>query len=479
MKSALALDLGTTSIAAVAVSEEGKIIARAQRPNSSAIDSLPPGHAEQNPQQIRSIALEVLRELAEHPQVKPHCLGITGQMHSLLVVDRKRNPVTNLITWQDRRANEPDSTGNQSYLEAYLEKISESALENSGCRLSPGYMAVTLFVLSKQNRLPETVFQASFLADWIAAELCNGTIVTDRSNAASSGVYDLKQDCWSEELITAGGFSTELFPPVKESGAVVGELTEDIAALTGLPSGLPVCNAIGDNQAAVLGSVPSGDPAIQINIGTGGQISWPVDQFLRVEGMDTRYLPQQRFMLVGAGLAGGDAYAWVKRTASNWLTALGLELSDDEIYSRMNELAAQLPEENDNLTCEPLFRGTRRTPKARAVFAGIDNENFTLGHISRAVMQGIAHGMDSFYQQAGVARPEHLRHIIGSGNGLRKNKLLIDILEKTFDREILVPVHQEEAAFGTALLAGSMTGLWSDLETAGSRIRLVSARTAD
>src|SRR4029077_16265817 len=124
-------------------------------------------------------------------------------------------------------------------------------------------------------------------------------------------------------------------------------------------AGLPVCNAIGDNQAAVLGSVPAGAPAIQINVGTGGQINWPVNEFTRLEGMETRYLPIGRLMLVGPGLSGGDAYAWVNRTAAKWLEAFGVAHSDAEIYARMNALAGALPETDDGLSCEPLFRGTR------------------------------------------------------------------------------------------------------------------------
>ena len=345
----------------------------------------------------------------------------------------------------------------------------------TGCRLAPGYLAVTLFVLSQRDQWPADAARATFLADWIAAELCDTPIVTDRTNAAGSGVFDLQRDTWSAGLIEAGGLATSWFVPVRESGAVIGHLTPEIAAQTGLAAGLPVSGPIGDNQAAVLGSMPAGEPAIQINVGTGGQINWPVDRFLRVEGMDTRYLPPGRFMLVGAGLAGGDAYAWVNRTVAAWLQTFGCEVSTDEIYRRMNELAVAIPAGNDGLVCQPLFRGTRRQPHARGELTGVGFDNFTLGHVARAVLQGIADGMYSFYQLAGDARPVEFQRIIGSGNGLRKNRLLAEILAKTFQREVWLPVHEEEAAYGTALLAGSMTGLWPDLQTAGAHIQLAPA----
>ena len=474
MTLALALDLGTTSIAAVAVDNSGALVARATITNSSTVNGLPAGHAEQDPSQLRSLAFQCLRELAAQLPSAPICLGITGQMHGGLLVDARRRPLTNLVTWQDRRANTP-TADKRSFLESLLSRCSESALLRTGCRISPGYLAATLAVWAEQRALPAEAHRALCLADWISAELRDADAITDRSHAASTGVYDLERDEWSSELIEAAQFPASLLPEVRESGEALGGLSSAAAAATGLPIGLPVCNSVGDNQAAVLGSVPAGEPAIQINIGTGGQINWPIQRFLRVDGMDTRYLPFGRYMLVGAGLAGGDAYAWVNRTAADWLRALGHEMTSDEIYRRMNELAVQVPADCEGLQCEPSFRGTRRQPLLRGSFTGVTNENFTLGHVSRAVLQGIANGMYWFYDHAGEHRPDALRRIVGSGNGLRTNPLLVDIINRTFGREVWLPMHHEEAAYGAALLAGSTTGLWTDLKSAGRHIRVERA----
>jgi sugar (pentulose or hexulose) kinase len=279
-------------------------------------------------------------------------------------------------------------------------------------------------------------------------------------------------------LLNACGLSPELMPEVRESGAVLGGLSRAMAEATNLSAGLPVCNAIGDNQAAVLGSVPAGSPAIQINVGTGGQINWPIERFVRLEGMETRYLPVGRLMLVGPGLSGGDAYAWVNRTAAKWLAAFGVERSPDEIYARMNELAAAIPEADDSLVCAPLFRGTRWKPAARGEFHNVTFDNFSLGHVGRAVLRGIAQAMYSFYEGAGSSRPERLDRIIGSGNGLRKNPLLVRAISQRFNRPVWFPSHTQEAAYGAALLAGASTGFWPDLQSAGRNIQLVAATVA-
>src|SRR5690606_14010004 len=128
-------------------------------------------------------------------------------------------------------------------------------------------------------------------------------------------------------------------------------------------------------QAAVLGSVPTGDPAIQINVGTGGQINWPVPAFVRVAGMETRPLPIERYMVVGAGLAGGDAYAWVIRTVQNWLRTFQAQHDEAAVYEAVTRLASEASDDCSGLTCEPLFRGTRRQPNARGSFQGITPEN--------------------------------------------------------------------------------------------------------
>lgn len=472
MPVSLGLDLGTTSISALAVNDNGTVVARSSCNHDAAIRGLPAGHAEQDPQVFVEAAIKVLRDVSGQLAQRPECLGLTGQMHGVLLLDESLSPVTNLITWQDLRSSESAAAGAGTWLEDFRSRCDEHMVSSTGCRLSPGYMGVTLYVETQRNNVPKTATCASFVADWVTATLTAGeTIVTDRSNAAASGVFDLEHDCWSPALLAAGNLNPDWFPEVRESGTVVGSLSRDTAESTGLPHGLPLCTAIGDNQAAFLGSVPSGEPAIQINVGTGGQINWCVDSFHRVDGMDTRYLPHDRFMLVGAGLAGGDAYAWVNRTIGRWLRELGFELAPDDLYSRLTQLATTADSRGE-LRCEPLFRGTRQRPAVRGSFAGVTEDNFTLGNIARSVLVGVAEAMRWFFDNAGNARPKEFTRIIGSGNGLRRNPLLSRALEDVFSSEVWLPRHVEEAAFGAALLAGTSVGLWPNLEEAGNQIEL-------
>ena len=496
MKLALGLDLGTTTTSAIAVREDGSVAASVTRANNADVkDSagFVARAAHQFPDQHFETAIRLLRELAVQIDGSPCSLGLTGQMHGGMLLGATRSPWTPLITWQDRAATVVRRDG-MTDLEAFRSGCSDAEIAKTGCNPAAGYLGVTLRSLQRLSLaeppvplpgIPANAKWAVLLADWIAAEFCAQAPVTDRSNAASTGLYNLHDDCWSDALIAAAGSDRALLPEVRESGEVIGDLAPEIAARTGLPAGLPVCNAIGDNQAAVLGSVPAGEAAIQINVGTGGQINWPVAGFVRVEGMDTRYLPLGRFMLVGAGTAGGAAYGWVRQMAETWLRALDATSGrsaklishygrhpTSDLYEHLNALAAVVPEDADGLVCEPFFRGTRRRPDARGLFRGVDESNFTPGHVARAVLNGIAAALHAFYESAGAHRPATVTRIIGSGNGLRKNRLLVETLARVFGRDVWLPAHREEAAYGAALLAGSQTGVWSRLEAAGTCIRL-------
>jgi sugar (pentulose or hexulose) kinase len=475
MPIALGLDLGTTSVSAVAVGDDGRLLAKATKAHHADVPGLPSGHAEQSPARILNVAVDTLREIAASLRVPPTCLGLTGQMHGVVLIDKTLQPRTNLITWQDKRSLEAAGNG-RSWLEEFRGRCNEAGMLRTGCTPSPGYLAVTLFALQKQGLLPEGTQYAVVVADWIAATLVAKSPTTDRTNAASTGVYDLAQDHWSD-LVSDVGIDRELLPHIVESGEVIGHLTGEFAQRTGLPLGLPVCGAIGDHQAAVLGSLPSGESALHVNIGTGGQASIPIGRFRRTPMSDTRYLPDGRFLLVGAGLAGGDAYAWVRKTVADWLRAFEIERSDEEIFARLSQLASQSPAGCHGLVAEPFFRGTRREPARRGVFRGIGFENFSPGHVARAVLEGIAAALAGFVEQH-RSLPEvsdQFTRVVATGNAVRLNPLLAVSLARAFALPVFTSEHEEEAAFGAAVLAGVRTGMWSDLAEIGRRFRLIEA----
>lgn len=478
----LGIDIGTTSISVVAIEETGQLRASTTRTHGAAVSHLPAGYAEQSPellwQAVLAAVRQVMTEIGDgHGSGKVAAIGVTGQMHSTLLLDEAGRPCSNVITWQDKRAAIHQQDG-ISLIDSLLSRVHIAALYPSGCCLATGYLGTTLFALQQLEGLPKNFAKATFVADWIAGRLCEQLPVTDRSHAASSGLYDFDVDNWNPELLAAAEVDASWLPEVRDSGAVIGEVTDAVATATGLPAGTHVCNAIGDNQASVLSSLPTKNDCLLINIGTGGQIVWRTPKFERVAEMDTRYLPgvssagdrsQHQFMLVGAGLCGGDAFAWINRTVRQWLEAFGVERSEDEVWKQLALQIDELPTDMPLINCEPFFAGTRSDPLRRAKFSGVDTANFTPANVARSILHGIAETMYGVYSSASV-RPKRLRSIVMSGNGVRQNPLLVEAVSKRFGVKASVALCAEEAATGAAMLAGVRTQVWRNLQIAQQKI---------
>jgi len=165
-----------------------------------------------------------------------------------------------------------------------------------------------------------------------------------------------------------------------------------------------------------------------LNIGTGGQVSWAVSSFRRVPGTETRYLPHRRYMLVGASLCGGRSYAWLNAAVQAWLGEFGRPADRTAVYVRLNALAGGAPADCDGLVVDTRFDGTRVDPAVRGAMQGISLDNFTLANLSRAVLTGIVDELLGFLAPLGKAASEAFEVVVASGNAIRKNPVLREIV---------------------------------------------------
>ncbi len=469
MSTVLGIDIGTTKICAVAVAPSGELRASVERANDAAVATSRPGRFEQDPQRIRQRVVETLRDLATRVSDIAG-IGLTGQMHGMMCVDADSRPLGRLITWQDQRCLEPATPYGKTSFDLIRERVPAAAWEPCGCRPASGYLGCTLFWAQRAGALPQAAARVCFVHDWIAGLLAGQLPVTDPSDAASAGIFDLEHLRWHEGIVSALDLPADLLSPVRDSRAVIGALAPALAQEAGLPPGIPVCNAIGDNQASVLGSVADSDHSILINLGTGGQISWAIPRFERVADMETRYLPHNRFMVVGASLCGGRAYAWLADVVRDWLAHFGPPPERDRVYGRLNELAVAADADAGGLSITTTFAGTRADPSQRGAIAGIALDNFALGNVARAVLEGAVNELAAFHDRAPDSHTQRHQAVVASGNAVRKNPLLRRIIAGRFGRPVRVPRHREEAAYGAALLAGVSVGLWPNLAAAGRGI---------
>jgi sugar (pentulose or hexulose) kinase len=471
----LGIDLGTTTIAALAIdTDTGAILAHSAQPNdaetTSPADKIR-GYSEWDATRITGIGLACLGDVRHQLGDRVHDaagIGITGQQHGTLLVDAFLKPLTSFIGWQDRRANEVIPSTEETFVARALRVTGEDAPSRTGCRLAAGYLAVTLFWLKESGRLPDDG-RACFLPDYFASVLMNSPPANDPTLAASSAAFDLTAGDWDTGILNALGLRREQFPTVVPSGSCIGRLGPTAATTTGLPVGLCVFAPLGDNQASFLGSVADRAHSVFVNVGTGGQVSAAIESLQFDPRLETRPLPGG-FLLVCAGLSGGRAYATLERFFQKTAEQL-LNQEPSPLYAAMNRLAAEVPAGAEGLRCEPFFTGTRLHPELRASFTGISAANFTPAHLTRALLEGMVRTFREGYDTIRPYLSEPPQRLIGAGNGIRENQLLAQIIADEFGLPMSVPAHREEAAYGAALSAAVGAGIFRDWNEAGRLIR--------
>jgi len=189
MKAYLGIDIGTSKICVLVIDgNTKKTIKVISEQIKSAITS-PYNYFEQDPYKIKAITLRLVKQIKKRLRCKIMGIGITGQMHGMLFIDDNLKPLSNLITWQDKRS--------MNLIKEIQKKLENIEQKRTGCRINPGYMAATLYWHIKNNCIPKNAYKACFVQDWIAACISSSkNIYTDPTDAASSGIFNIKTIDW-------------------------------------------------------------------------------------------------------------------------------------------------------------------------------------------------------------------------------------------------------------------------------------------
>ena len=229
----------------------------------------------------------LIRSLASFAKSHNHsieAIAFTGQMHGGLIVGSTLQPLTNFITWQDKRGDEMDETGR-----TYVESLRNLAKPDpTGVGIHTGFLVSTLYWLRSNNAIPENAAHVLGIYDWLASLLVRHA-VSDISSVAAWGMYDPVEFRWRTDLLERAGLSGSLLPEVAEPGAILGNINPDMARELGLNIGIRIHASIGDTQAAYLGSECQPDEVL-LNFGTGSQSMWVTALPIATEGTDIRYL---------------------------------------------------------------------------------------------------------------------------------------------------------------------------------------------
>jgi xylulokinase len=446
----LALDIGTQSTRAAVVAADGSILGIAQRKHD--VESPSPGWAQQDPDAWWAEACGAIRSVLEQAKTAPGAVaGIAacGQMHGPVGVGRDGRVTTARVQlWCDKRCG-----AQAAALRVRPDADRLAAL--AGSAPNPAWIGVKVRWI--RDREPAAYDGARWFLvpkDFVNFRL-TGVAATDPSEASGSFLWDAGADRYSEELAGAVGVDLGKFAPVHPSHAVVGRVTPEAAAATGLLAGTPVVAGGGDFPVSMLGFGIVGAGVTADVTGTSMLLAAHTRQPLRDPSIQNLRHVVDGWIPFTIIECGGLSMKWCRDLVASMT---GRDVSYDELIA----MAERAPAGSDGLLFYPYMLGERRAENtaARGGFIGL-TLNHAAPHLVRAVMEGVALGMGK-----DVERFRRLGHdvtrILGVGGGAR-NRLWTRIKASVFRVPVEIADEPEAGIKGAALLAAAGVGLVTDL----------------
>lgn len=460
----LGIDLGTQSLKAMLLDTEQGPLAVESREYALLFPQL--DWAEEQPEQWWDALKGVLSTMKQQmPQVFSQIagIGLSGQMHGMVPLDRDGVPVSNAIIWVDQRSKKQVERIEGAYTQPELAQQMHN-------RIFTGFGFPSLLWMKEER--PEQFSRIHRICspkDYLRMRLIGGEPQTESSDASSMTGFDFGRRRWNTEALQKFQLPEELFPPCFESTEIAGQVTEQAAAETGLPKGIPVVYGSGDVAAVSLGCGMYREGVAISNIGTGGNYNCysardVYDPRLRLQQFCNAV--DQSYLLCGAILSGGLSLSWLKK-----------QVLHIDTYETLNAMVESTPPGADGLIFLP-YLGGERAPhmdfNAMGTFFGLrhchDDRYFC-----RAVMEGVTYALkdsQTVLEELGIRS----QTVIASGGGAKSPAWLqmqADILEK----EIVVTEVEEEACLGACLIAGIGLGIFSSAaEACAHHVRLSSRR---
>jgi xylulokinase len=429
------LDVGTTGVKALALSPEGDVLARAEE--SYGLSTPHPGWAEQDPEDWWRAAERALSALGGETT----SIGLSGQMHGLVVLDDRDRVLRPAILWNDQRT------------EAECVEIEERVglarlIQLTGNRALTGFTAPKLLWLRRHE--PTTYAQVAHVLlpkDYVRLRL-TGKHAIDVADASGTLLFDVARRRWSQEMVEALELDPAWLPRALESPEVSGETV----------AGIPVAAGAGDQAAAALGVGVDRPGPVSVVLGTSGVVFAALPAFAAD--------PQARVHAFCHAVPGGWHAMGVMLSAAGSLRWLRDVLGPRGGYDELTAAAEEWPAGTEGVTFLPYLSGERTPhadPHARAAFAGLTLRH-DRGALVRAVLEGVAYGLrDSLelLRELGVD-PRDGRV---SGGGAR-SELWLRILASVLRLPIRRTTADEGSAYGAALLGGVAAGVFREVHEA-------------
>lgn len=445
----IGVDLGTSSVKLLLMDDDGNIVNTVTK--EYPISFPKPGWSEQNPTDWYEKTVEGIKELISNiDSSKVAGISFGGQMHGLVILDENDNVIRPAILWNDGRTTKQCDFLNNEY--------GKDKLTNNTANIAfAGFTAPKILWLKENEpdnfkKISKIMLPKDYLAYRLSGEFC-----TDVSDASGMLLFDVKNRCWSEEMLELVGIKKEQMAKVYESYECVGNLTKQAASELGLSTSVKVIAGAGDNAAAAVGTGTVGDGKCNISLGTSGTIfiaskNFSVDDnnalhsFAHADGY---------YHLMGCMLSAASCNKW-------WLD----DIIKDKDYQKEQAEITDDKLGNNKVFYLPYLMGERsphNNPLARASFIGMTMDT-TRSDMTQAVLEGVAFAIrDSFEVAKSLGIKIDRTKICGGG---AKSPLWIKIIANVLNVKVDILEKEEGPSLGAAMLAAVGTKRFEDVSEA-------------
>ena len=452
MTALVGLDVGTTGVKAIAISSEGAVIASATR--EYPLSTPRPGWAEQSPEDWWVAASSALAEVSAGREVAG--IGLSGQMHGLVVLDAADEVIRPAILWNDQRTA-------AECVEIEERVGAERLIELTGNRALTGFTAPKLLWLRRHEPAAYArVARVMLPKDYVRLRL-TGEWAIDAADASGTLLFDVARRRWSDEVLEALGLPAAWLPPVLESPEVAGTTT----ACADQSQAVSVAAGAGDQPAAALGVGIDRPGPVSVVLGTSGVVLAALPEY--AHDRDGRvhafcHAVPGTWQAMGVILSAAGSLQWLHE-----------RLAPDVPFDALVAEAEAWAPGAEGLLFAPYLAGERTPhadPDARGAFVGLQLRH-DRGALVRAVLEGVAFGLRDALDAVRVLGVEASVGRV-SGGGARSD-LWLRIVASVLDMPLERTESEEGSAFGSALLGGIAGGVFADAADAVSRCVRVRA----
>jgi len=465
----LGMDYGTGGAKACIIHTEGDVL-------GFTFEEYPfihekPGWSEHDPVLYWEIACRLINDAIAQAHINPaeiRGIAVSSALPSLVMVDKDHNPIHRAYNLMDRRATKEVAWLKENVGEDRIFQISGNRLED--------HPTIVNLLWEKNNR-PDSfrrIYKALTIDGFITLKLTGKAVLNYSAGAFYGVAYNLRELEFDKELLNEIGISPDIMPDLFRCEEIIGKVTPEAAAETGLAAGIPVAVGQVDCNAGYVGAGAIEEGDIQSNLGSVGNfgvIHKNVDYNFSPIGYLMINFPytvdsENTYITVPTTMTGGQSIRYLRDNFSQLEVEIERVLGVSS-YDLLNLEAAKVPVGSEGLIILPFLMG-ERTPiwdvYARGVIFGL-SLNHTKGHVVRAMMEAVAYAMyDSFRLIKEAGLKINLPLVLNEGGAV--SRLWRQIIADVFNVPIVLVKRRTGAPFGDAILAGVATGIFEDFSVA-------------